>query len=193
MMKTAMMMAFLVGCGGGSASGLAVPTDDSGVSGDSGDSGGAEARPAPDRGPGPVGCVPGASPSCACPSGGLGAQVCQPDGTFGPCICPDGGAPMPDAGSPDAAGDVKPAKPDRPPCVDTGLCPYGVELVRRCQTDGGIPLVNSCGPPRWCELCRIPGATDYNVCHEGAPDLGVGPGLPPTCVASCSECWEYGT
>lgn len=44
---------------------------------------------------GAVPCVPGAQLACACPDGGVGAQVCNPDGqSLGPCIpCPlvDGG------------------------------------------------------------------------------------------------------
>jgi hypothetical protein len=32
-------------------------------------------------------CVPGASAACACSDGSNGAQVCAPDGTFGPCQC----------------------------------------------------------------------------------------------------------
>jgi hypothetical protein len=35
-------------------------------------------------------CTPGKSASCACPDGDEGAQVCQDDGTFGPCSCAQG-------------------------------------------------------------------------------------------------------
>ncbi len=40
------------------------------------------------------GCVPGQSIACSCTNGQLGAQVCQPDGSFGPCLCSivDGGS-----------------------------------------------------------------------------------------------------
>jgi len=38
-------------------------------------------------------CIPGQSIGCICASGQMGAQVCQPDGTFGPCMCDvDGGS-----------------------------------------------------------------------------------------------------
>jgi hypothetical protein len=38
-------------------------------------------------------CVPGQSIGCTCSTGQLGAQVCQPNGTYGPCMCegPDSG------------------------------------------------------------------------------------------------------
>ena len=32
-------------------------------------------------------CVPGASPPCACADGRTGAQICQLDEVFGPCVC----------------------------------------------------------------------------------------------------------
>ena len=185
-MKTASFAIVLVmaGCAGGGRAGSLLPGSD------------AATEAAADQRPDPIGCVPGASPTCACATGGTGAQVCLADRTFGPCVCPDGGdAPDFGAVGADAGADATEAKPvdAKPPCVDTGLCPYGIELKRRCETDGGLPMVNSCSGPRWCELCRLPPAFDNVVCQEGSPDLAVGYGLPPTCVAACSECWPYGT
>ena len=41
-------------------------------------------------------CVPGMSVACACPDGGTGAQVCNPDGnSLGPCECAGGTSPTP--------------------------------------------------------------------------------------------------
>ncbi len=39
-------------------------------------------------------CIEGASVSCACPDGRMGAQVCRAGGSFGACVCAasDGGA-----------------------------------------------------------------------------------------------------
>ncbi|MCC7542326.1 MAG: hypothetical protein IT379_39275 [Deltaproteobacteria bacterium] len=51
-------------------------------------------------------CVPGASASCACVGGRVGAQVCGDDSRFGPCVCdPLGDA----AGGTDAALDASAA------------------------------------------------------------------------------------
>ena len=36
---------------------------------------------------GVAGCVPGRSVSCVCVGGGLGAQVCNAEGTYDPCAC----------------------------------------------------------------------------------------------------------
>jgi hypothetical protein len=36
---------------------------------------------------GPAQCVPNQSMLCACTSGASGAQVCQADGTYAPCVC----------------------------------------------------------------------------------------------------------
>jgi hypothetical protein len=36
-------------------------------------------------------CVPGRSVGCSCVDGTLGAQVCQSDGTYAPCVCGGGG------------------------------------------------------------------------------------------------------
>jgi len=39
-------------------------------------------------------CIPGQSIGCTCATGQLGAQVCQPNRTYGPCVCAavDGGS-----------------------------------------------------------------------------------------------------
>ncbi len=42
-------------------------------------------------------CVAGASVECACANQGKGAQVCKPDGTFGPCQCGERAEPDPSA------------------------------------------------------------------------------------------------
>lgn len=35
-------------------------------------------------------CIPGQSEECSCPDGSSGAQVCNDDGTFDPCLCESG-------------------------------------------------------------------------------------------------------
>jgi hypothetical protein len=61
---------------------------------------GCVAEPGPDAGAG-ARCVPGMSIACACPSGLPGAQTCQPNETYAPCLCDDRGR---DAGEVDARG-----------------------------------------------------------------------------------------
>lgn len=70
----------------------------------------------------PPGCVPGRSEACACNDGTMGAQVCQPDGTFAVCVC-DG---VPDAGPVTGPGD------EGYPPHSVAACPDGTD---RCCDD----------------------------------------------------------
>ena len=76
-------------------------------------------------------CVPGASPTCGCPDGQTGAQVCTSAGTYGPCVCAGAGG---DAGTVTGGPDgfTAPAGTDAKiftPPIDT------------THTSGPIPLV----------------------------------------------------
>lgn len=45
-------------------------------------------------------CTPGASIACACPDGRAGAQSCNTDGTFAPCVCASAAAAPPPSPAP---------------------------------------------------------------------------------------------
>lgn len=78
----------------GSSDDAAPPTSSGGTGGAA--TAGAAGASAGSSGASPDGalpCIPGAQVACACVGGGLGAQVCSPNGTgYGACICPDGSA-----------------------------------------------------------------------------------------------------
>ena len=98
-------------------------------------------------------CTPGESRGCACPSGAMGAQVCEGDGSgLGPCVCAvdDGGLEELDAGA------------RRPPYVDP----------LDAGTDAGPPFVEvDAGPvwrdagPRACDLAAQTGCGRNEACR----------------------------
>ena len=80
------------GSGGSGATGGSGTTGGSGGSGAIGGSGGSGAMGGSGGTGGVPGCIPGQSIACACTNGLVGAQICQPNGTYGPCVCQgDGG------------------------------------------------------------------------------------------------------
>lgn len=83
--------------------------------------------------PGDASCVPGRVEICPCPSGRIGAQSCQADGTFGACVCPDDVGADEDASTPvdafivDAPSDVPSTldAADDAGMPDAGVAPRG--------------------------------------------------------------------
>ncbi len=124
--------------------------------------------PAADAGTRP-GCVRGASAACACVDGEMGAQVCQPDGTFAACACTgtatDGGSAGIDGGS--DAGSVATCIPGASvacACVD------GETGAQICLADGTF---GACA-------CAGTGTAD------GGADGGLDAGMPGLCVPGAS-------
>ncbi|SRR5579883_1138480 len=104
-------------------------------------------------------CTPGASASCACSSGRMGAQVCRADGTFGPCTC------APTCG---AANNTVPCGSIA--CPANSVCTSAAN--ERCQCNTGLmgvtcdgqPCAGTCTYPNWwCQPCQ-PG-----VCNGDCP------------------------
>jgi hypothetical protein len=102
-------------------------------------------------------CVPGASAVCGCTDGRVGAQLCQDDHTFAPCVCTGGGADgsLPaDAGAGDGAVPCVPAQPPIEVCnaadddcdgtVDLDDCVAGLEAWYRFEETEG-PVLDSSG------------------------------------------------
>lgn len=104
-------------------------------------------------------CVPGASVSCACLGGGVGAQRCEAAGTFGECDCPttDSGVADADAGAVDTGAEA---------ALDAGVgivcgdatCPSGVACCvardassRKCAAPcGATDQIIACSRPEHC-------------------------------------------
>ncbi len=64
-------------------------------------------------------CVPGAQVACACPGGVQGVQICKPDQTFEPCVCPTPAAAEP----PPPAATSTAAPPETAPPPETTAAP----------------------------------------------------------------------
>lgn len=99
-------------------------------------------------------CVPGASVDCACPGGSRGAQVCQRDGTFGPCAC---AAPAPPP--PPAPVAPTPAPPAAPPqqAAPAAVAPTPPPSA---ETDASAPAPDTaceqrCRAARAAETCTF--------------------------------------
>jgi len=105
----------------------------------------------------PRSCVTGFSIACSCPDGRMGAQVCQADGTYGPCACMpdgDGGTELVDSedGPPWSDGDG----PDI--CAhDVALFEGNAAEVARCRIILGNLDIESGGEVHLASLERVEG------------------------------------
>lgn len=112
---------------------------------------------------GGAGCTPGKSEACVCTNGNMGAQVCQPNGSFGPCSCGGGEGGGGAGGAGGAGGGTSLCGNDK---MDPGeQCDDGNNLNgdgcnSLCMTEtcgNGMPEPGECGPegtcPMDCGLC----------------------------------------
>ena len=101
-----------------------------------------------DGGGGPASCTPGQSAACACTDGQAGAQLCQLDGTFAPCVCEATGAP--DAGA-DGGNGADGGGLDGgsvggavgAPCSRNADCASGACIFGGSAADGGLDYLCS--------------------------------------------------
>ena len=114
-------------------------------------------------------CATGLSVACTCAGGGAGAQVCGPNGTFGPCVC--GGAdasPPADATSTDVASDTSLPPVDASQDATDG----GQDALVGDGGDGGKDAANiadgGCSSGLACELCNVSG---YTPVAQSAPKV----------------------
>lgn len=123
------MPASLLGWVGGLALGA--------VSACGGDEGGAD-------GDGGSGCTPNAQVACACPGGGSGVQVCNPDGLgFGPCMCGDGGG-TDDGGSGESTTGEDDGDGDAEGTTAASPCGNGVEDPGECDEEDAAYCPDDC-------------------------------------------------
>lgn len=138
-------------------------------------------------------CVPGQQVACACPGGGDGIQVCNPDGSsFGPCSCGD------------ATGDESESRGESETDAASGdgttggTCGNGVEDPGECPQacpqdcmgvddtmDGSSTGADSCAdepifvasvpmqPSRWESGAVIGFAAGQDLCRQAAAGVGV--------------------
>jgi hypothetical protein len=110
-----------------------------------------------------AGCVEGRSTPCLCADGSTGAMVCDSDGVFGSCSCPDAGAgDAGEAGVDDAGVDADLACDGVPPFPDPPLhvC---ADATRTC--------IGMC-PDYPCIRACIDADPDRADCHECLESLG---------------------
>lgn len=96
-----LLVAALPACSPADPAGTGTGTDSEGSSG--GSSSTTTSSPTSTSEPGGA-CIPGQSVACACPNGGNGAQVCNPDGSsYSPCECADPTTSNPTTSNPTTA------------------------------------------------------------------------------------------
>lgn len=149
------------------------------------------------------GCTPGKSEMCVCSSGQQGAQVCQPNGTFGPCECGGGSGGSGGAGG---SGNSKCGNEmvDEGEQCDDGNTASGDGCSSTCQNEdmscpNGIPEPGECGPEGTCPM-------DCGLCgndNEDPNECGPKGGCPEDCclpqntqiyasmVPSSGPVWQY--
>ncbi len=109
-------------------------------------------------------CTPGRTKACPCASGTMGAQTCQPDGTYSACVCFDAGSPgdatVQDATSQDAGTDAglgdaavaddtadssaPPARSVYAKCVAGEMCTMGAACLAATVAVAGMPQGCQC-------------------------------------------------
>ena len=92
-------------------------------------------------------CVPGATQGCVCLDGNSGAQACEPDGTYGACVCD---------GPNDTGTDASDAEPDAP--------------IADVTDDGPVPDVEPDTPVDSDDPQSEPDAADPDADRDGSED-----------------------
>ncbi len=116
-----------------------------------------------------VGCVPGASQSCACATGKQGARVCTADGAFAKCVCE--ASPPVDQGGQESSGDNG----------SSGAMAFGGERGGTQANTGGAPEPRGSGGEGGSEPANVPatgGSSGAPTAEGGAPPTagGASPG-----------------
>jgi hypothetical protein len=147
-------------------------------------------------------CTPGQAVACPCTTGAVGAQTCQSDGTFAPCICGGPDASNEEAGL-DGAADVVPRDATVRDAADAGTVAPGdasmIEDSGNAALDADaatIPPPIQCIPFLGVTVSELSDAGTNGICPNGpAISINLDVTLYSSNTYSCPNCtgsFSYG-